>query len=112
MADSLEQADLRHSDDALHVFLNPDPEEGGYTVTVPATAGEETYGAGRYLTDTIKGTWGRGLAHQGGRVVLDFNYAYNPSCAYNSRWACPLAPPENHLEGAVRAGELAYPDPA
>jgi uncharacterized protein len=45
-------------------------------------------------------------------VVLDFNYAYNPSCAYNSRWACPLAPPENHLEGAVRAGELAYPDPA
>jgi uncharacterized protein (DUF1684 family) len=77
-----------------------------------ATAGEETYGAGRYLTDTIKGTWGRGLAHQGGRVVLDFNYAYNPSCAYNSRWACPLAPPENHLEGAVRAGELAYPDPA
>jgi uncharacterized protein (DUF1684 family) len=77
-----------------------------------ATAGTETYGAGRYLTDTVKGTWGRGLVHQGDRVVLDFNYAYNPSCAYNARWACPLAPPENHLDGAVRAGELAYPDPA
>jgi uncharacterized protein (DUF1684 family) len=45
-------------------------------------------------------------------VVLDFNYAYNPSCAYNARWACPLAPPENHLGAQVRAGELAYPDPA
>ena len=77
-----------------------------------ATAGTETYGAGRYLTDTVKGTWGRGLVHEGGRVVLDFNYAYNPSCAYSARWACPLAPPENHLEAAVRAGELAYPDPA
>jgi uncharacterized protein len=77
-----------------------------------ATAGDETYGAGRYLTDTVKGTWGRGLVHDGGRMVLDFNYAYNPSCAYNARWACPLAPPENHLGAPVRAGELAYPDPA
>jgi uncharacterized protein len=75
-----------------------------------ATAGTETYGGGRYLTDTIKGTWGRGLVHRGGTVVLDFNYAYNPSCAYNAGWACPLAPPENHLPAAVRAGELAYPD--
>ena len=78
-----------------------------------ATAGHETYGAGRYLTDTIKGTHGRGLeAEDGpeGRVVLDFNYAYNPSCAYNARWACPLAPPENHLRAPVRAGELAFPD--
>jgi hypothetical protein len=60
-----------------------------------ATAGEETYGAGRYLTDTIKGTWGRGLVHQGDRVVLDFNYAYNPSCAY---WPTPTRP------DPVRAG--------
>jgi uncharacterized protein len=83
-----------------------------------ATAGTQTYGAGRYLTDTIKGTWGRGLAsrsagralHDGHRVLLDFNYAYNPSCAYNARWACPLAPPENHLPVPVRAGEQAFPD--
>jgi len=89
-----------------------------------ATAGRETYGAGRYLTDTIKGTHGRGLeVDEGpggsggprggppvGRVLLDFNYAYNPSCAYNARWACPLAPRENHLQAPVRAGELAFPD--
>jgi uncharacterized protein (DUF1684 family) len=75
-----------------------------------ATAGHETYGAGRYLTDTIKGTHGRGLEVDGGRIVLDFNYAYNPSCAYHARWACPLAPPENHLQTPVRAGELAFPD--
>jgi uncharacterized protein (DUF1684 family) len=77
-----------------------------------ATAGDETYGAGRYLTDTVKGTLGRGLELDAatGEAVLDFNYAYNPSCAYNSRWACPLAPPENRLEQPVRAGERAYPD--
>jgi uncharacterized protein (DUF1684 family) len=44
-------------------------------------------------------------------VTLDFNYAYNPSCAYNSRWACPLAPFENRLEAPVEAGELAFPHP-
>jgi uncharacterized protein (DUF1684 family) len=74
------------------------------------TYGTETYGAGRYLTDTIKGTFGRGLTVEDGRVVLDFNYAYNPSCAYNARWACPLAPPENHLQVPIRAGERAFPD--
>src|SRR4030095_590720 len=76
-----------------------------------ATARHETYGAGRYLPDTVKGPFGRGLVVSDDHVTLDFNYAYNPSCAYNSRWACPLAPPENHLDGPVRAGELAYPDP-
>jgi uncharacterized protein (DUF1684 family) len=75
-----------------------------------ATSGRETYGAGRYLTDTVKGTYGRGLTVDGDRLVLDFNYAYNPSCAYNPRWACPLAPPENRLQAPVRAGELAFPD--
>ena len=75
-----------------------------------ATSGRETYGAGRYLTDTVKGTFGRGLVADGERLLLDFNYAYNPSCAYNARWACPLAPPENHLRVGVRAGELTYPD--
>lgn len=74
-----------------------------------ATAGDRTYGAGRYLTDTIKGTFGRGLEVDGDRVTLDFNYAYNPSCAYDSRWACPLAPFENRLDASVTAGELAYP---
>jgi uncharacterized protein (DUF1684 family) len=74
------------------------------------TSGQETYGGGRYLTDTVKGTFGRGLcAFDDGRVRLDFNYAYNPSCAYNDRWACPLAPPENRLAARITGGELAYP---
>jgi len=74
-----------------------------------ATSGHESYGGGRYLTDTVKGTFGRGLTLEGTRAVLDFNYAYNPSCAYNSAAACPLAPRENHLAGRVEAGELVYP---
>jgi uncharacterized protein (DUF1684 family) len=78
-----------------------------------ATAPDETYGAGRYLTDTIKGTFRGGLelGKLGARsttVTLDFNYSYNPSCAYNSRWACPLAPPENRLDQPIRAGEKKF----
>jgi uncharacterized protein (DUF1684 family) len=73
------------------------------------TCRSESYGGGRYLTDTVKGTFGRGLTVlDGGRVRLDFNYAYNPSCAYDDRWACPLAPRENWLEPAIRAGERRY----
>lgn len=72
------------------------------------TAGTETYGGGRYLADTIKGTFGRGYVRNGDRAILDFNYAYNPSCAYNSRYACPLSPRENWLTVPVRAGERAY----
>jgi uncharacterized protein (DUF1684 family) len=41
-------------------------------------------------------------------VTLDFNYLYNPSCAYDDRWACPLAPPENRLTEPLEAGELTY----
>jgi hypothetical protein len=71
--------------------------------------GPRSYGAGRYLTDTVKGTFGRGLVIEApDRVRLDFNYAYNPSCAYDDRWACPLAPAENRLDAPIRAGELAY----
>ncbi|HCT78581.1 MAG TPA: DUF1684 domain-containing protein [Micromonosporaceae bacterium] len=73
------------------------------------TSGDESYGGGRYLTDTIKGTFGRGLTILGGdRVRLDFNYAYNPSCAYSPAWTCPLAPPENQLAQRIPAGEQAY----
>ena len=67
-----------------------------------ATGGSETYGAGRYLLDTVKGA---DLGMEGERLILDFNFAYNPSCSYDSRWVCPLAPPANHLSVAVRAGE-------
>jgi uncharacterized protein (DUF1684 family) len=68
-----------------------------------ATSGSETYGAGRYLLDTAKGA---DLGRDGdGRLVLDLNFAYQPSCSYDPRWACPLAPPENRLDVAVEAGE-------
>lgn len=70
-----------------------------------ATNGSETYGGGRYLLDTIKGA---DLGSEGDALVLDFNYAYNPSCCYDDRWVCPLAPPENTLAQAVRAGERAF----
>ncbi len=73
-----------------------------------ATSGESTYGGGRYLLDTVKGA---DLGTEDGRLVLDFNYAYHPSCVYSDRWSCPLAPPENHLDIEVRAGErLSRPD--
>ena len=66
------------------------------------TAGTETYGAGRYLYDTVKGA---DLGGNNGSLVLDFNFAYNPSCSYDPRWVCPLAPPGNRLELEIRAGE-------
>ena len=67
-----------------------------------ATSGKETYGACRYLLDTVKGA---DLGEHDGRLVLDFNFAYNPSCAYDPRWVCPLAPPGNRLAVPIRAGE-------
>ncbi len=74
------------------------------------TSGRETYGGGRYLFDTAKDTDGLVLEISPGSsdVVIDFNYAYNASCAYSPRWACPLAPAENFLTAPVRAGELTY----
>jgi len=71
-----------------------------------ATSGAETYGAGRYLLDTVKGA---DLGFEEGRLVLDFNLAYQPSCSYDPAWACPLAPPENRLPVLVRAGERLGP---
>jgi uncharacterized protein (DUF1684 family) len=66
------------------------------------TNGNESYAGGRYLLDTIKGA---DLGRADDRVILDFNFAYNPSCAYSDRWTCPLSPPSNRLQSAVGAGE-------
>jgi uncharacterized protein len=66
------------------------------------TAGAETYGGGRYLLDTVKGA---DLGTVGDRLVLDFNFAYNPSCAYDPIWSCPLAPPESRVPVALPCGE-------
>ncbi|HZI96810.1 MAG TPA: DUF1684 domain-containing protein [Actinomycetales bacterium] len=67
------------------------------------TAGRTTYGGGRYLLDTVKGA-DLGSPRPG-HLVLDLNFAYNPSCAYDPAWACPLAPPGNHLTVDVGVGE-------
>ena len=64
------------------------------------TSGDTTYGAGRYLNPEPLGN---------GRYRLDFNRAYNPYCAYNERWICPVPPPENHLEVRIEAGERNFP---
>jgi hypothetical protein len=69
-----------------------------------ATNGRETYGAGRYLLDTAK-SHDLGVDKSIGNLILDFNFATNPSCAFDPRWACPLASPENRLPIEVRAGE-------
>jgi uncharacterized protein (DUF1684 family) len=78
-----------------------EPEDGGdlFLPFRDATSGSETYGSGRYLE-----------VHppRKGRVRLDFNYAYNPYCAYNDAWTCPLPPAENWLSIPIRAGEKAY----
>jgi len=74
------------------------------------TSPAESYGGGRYLFDTIKGSDFLPVpgVSRNERILLDFNYAYNPSCAYNDRWVCPLAPIENRLKVPVRAGEMKY----
>lgn len=68
-----------------------------------ATSGKTTYGGGRYLLDTAKGA---DLGSIGNELVLDFNFAYHPSCVYDPKWTCPLAPLANRLTAAVEAGEL------
>lgn len=75
---------------------------GAFLCFRDATSGAGSYGGGRYLLDTVKGA---DLGEDDGRLVLDFNFAYNPSCAYDPRWVCPLAPPANRLAVAVEAGE-------
>jgi uncharacterized protein (DUF1684 family) len=69
-----------------------------------ATNGTETYGAGRYLVDSAKSA-DLGGDPAAGSLIVDFNFAFQPSCAFDPRWACPLAPPENRLDIPVRAGE-------
>lgn len=77
----------------LTIYAN---QHGYFLPFVDALAGKETYGAGRYLEPEVL---------PGGRFMIDFNLAYNPYCAYNPNWSCPLTPFENRLKVAIRAGE-------
>ncbi|MGH2719468.1 MAG: DUF1684 domain-containing protein [Actinomycetota bacterium] len=80
---------------------------GGLFVPIrDALAGTQTYGGGRYVLDTVKGA---DLGSRDGRLVIDLNFAYQPSCAYDPAWACPLAPPGNVVTAAVPVGELYRP---
>jgi uncharacterized protein (DUF1684 family) len=69
-----------------------------------ATNGTETYGAGRYLLDSAKSA-DLGIGSRAESLILDFNFAFHPSCAFDPRWSCPLAPPENRLDIRIEAGE-------
>jgi uncharacterized protein len=71
-----------------------------------ATAGRSSYGGGRYLLDTAKGA---DLGGTDRTVVVDLNFLYHPSCRYNPRWVCPLAPAENRLAAPIEAGERLDP---
>jgi uncharacterized protein (DUF1684 family) len=89
---------------SLSVFWMAGYSGGLFIPFRDATNGTETYGAGRYLLDAAKSAdLGPGAAP--GSLVLDFNFAYQPSCAFDQKWACPLAPPSNRLDLEVRVGE-------
>ena len=113
-------ADIDHQADNLATMLT---NNAGFNCTTPrvvitpagwryrqpfrdATSGTETYGGGRYLWDSGKGA---DLGSEGDQLVVDFNYAYHPSCVYDPIWSCPLAPPENWLTVPIRAGERLAP---
>ncbi len=81
----------------LTLYASP---HGYFLPFVDALANQETYGAGRYLDPEPLG---------GDRFLIDFNLAYNPYCAYNDRWSCPLTPFENRVKVAIRAGEKLFP---
>jgi hypothetical protein len=71
-----------------------------------ATAGTTSYGGGRFLLDTAKGA---DLGSAGRSLVIDLNFLYHPSCRYDSRWACPLAPDDNVIDLPILAGERLGP---
>jgi len=88
----------------LSVFWMEGYAGGLFLAFRDATNGTQTYGAGRYLIDAAKSADLGGDPVEG-TVILDFNFAFQPSCAFDPRWACPLAPPENRLDLPIRAGE-------
>jgi uncharacterized protein (DUF1684 family) len=99
------QVYFRHSRFRFHVdgqdaeLTIYEGEQGFFLPFVDGLAGKETYPAGRYLEPEQL---------PGGRFLVDFNIAYNPYCAYNERWSCPLTPFENRLKVPIRAGEKLF----
>jgi uncharacterized protein (DUF1684 family) len=83
---------------SLTIYRN---EYGFFLPFADSLAGKETYGAGRYLEPEPL---------PDGRLLVDFNLAYNPYCAYNEHWSCPITPAENRLKVPIRAGEMTFED--
>lgn len=83
----------------LTIFKSTEETEHFFLPFKDATNGGLTYPAGRYLDPKI---------NKAGKLVVDFNYAYNPYCAYNDQYDCPIPPPENHLPIAINAGEKKF----
>ena len=88
----------------LSVFWLREYSGGLFLPFADVTSGRETYGSGRYVLDGAKGA-DLGGGRERGTLVIDFNFSYQPSCAFESQWTCPLAPAENRLDVEVRAGE-------
>lgn len=80
----------------LTIYTN---QHGYFLPFVDSLAGKETYPAGRYLEPERLPS---------GKFLVDFNLAYNPYCAYNDHWSCPITPAENRLRVAIRAGEKIF----
>ncbi|MBE2234718.1 MAG: DUF1684 domain-containing protein [Anaerolinea sp.] len=87
---------VEKQDVALTIFTSGN---GFFLPFADSLAGSETYGAGRYLELEPLGK---------GKFLVDFNYAYNPYCAYNEAWSCPVTPAENRLKAPIRAGEKIF----
>jgi uncharacterized protein len=91
-----------HGEERVNIWWL-DQYGGGIFIPIrDRTAGQESYGGGRYLLDTAKGA---DLGASGGRLIVDLNFLYHPSCRYDDRWVCPLAPAGNVVDAALRAGE-------
>ena len=96
------EGSIRFKVDGQNAVLYLYSSEGQHELFLPfrdATSGKESYGGGRYLEATLS---------DDGTVLVDFNYAYNPYCAYNESWSCPIPPIENWLSVPIRAGEMAW----
>ncbi|MGB8213310.1 MAG: DUF1684 domain-containing protein [Anaerolineales bacterium] len=90
--------DVQGQETSLQVYVSE--MDGEYFIPfVDATAPAETYGAGRYLEPEDLG---------GGKLHVDFNLAYNPYCAYNDAWSCPVPPHANRISVRIEAGEKKY----
>lgn len=90
---------IRFPVDGQTIVLSVYEDESGYFLPFrDATSGQESYPAGRYLEPAMVED----------ELHVDFNYAYNPYCAYSPRYSCPLPPSENWFKVPIRAGEMKY----